>query len=740
MKAYLNIIAICSVLLSCSTENKPVYLLKTTVEPAGAGSVTPDQGEYEKGNTITITATPNEHWAFIGWTGDYTGTSSTVTIKMDSDKDISALFQKREYPLAIEIEGEGSVSEQVLQPKSTDYEGGATVELTATASEGWQFSHWEGHLEGNTNPATIIVDSEKNVKAVFVRSDYPLTIAVVGNGTVTEAVVHSKSTDYPYQTVVELTAIPEDGWVFSEWQGDITGNENPVQIEVTKESEVTAVFVKQYYDVSIDLEGSGTIFINLILGNQSEDKFEYKSNVYIEVEPASGWTFLEWEGDLVGSPNPVSVNVEGDISATAILQEAPFEGNGTVQSPFQIKTLEQLQIIREPRFLDKHFIQMNDIDASATASWNDGKGFIPIGFQDTQKFTGTYDGGGFQINNLKIDLDIQFNATEFAVGLFGFVDHGYIKNVTLEDVDITGTQGVGGLAGFVGPDSRVENVQVTGSVNGTKHTGGLIGFLQSSEINVVTANVTVKGDSQVGGLVGSSFDSQVTSARAYGKVNGTQSVGGLIGYQDQSRMVINSYARGNVSGLTNVGGLIGASFNTAQMIRYVHATGDVIGEQNTGGLIGIYNGLGVLTDTYATGDVSSNNGTYIGGLVGRMTAGKIYKSYALGDVSGGTGIGGMVGRNDADGMLIESYSAGKVSGSTGYGALIGQNQGVINSSYWDKNTSGQNGPVWDPYQGTTDAIGLTTSQMTGSNAINNMTKFDWNTTWKTTNGYPTLKL
>lgn len=741
MKAYLSMIitAISLLLLSCSTQTTPVYLLSTSVEPVGSGIITPEQGEFEQGDSITMTATPNEHWVFLRWEGDFSGAEQTFTMVMDNDKTVSAVFVKREYPLSVEVEGQGFVSERIVQQKSTEYEAETTVELTAEASEGWHFSHWGGDLDGNVNPINITIDSEKTVKAVFVRNDYPLTINIVGNGTVTETVVQTKSTDYPYQTVVELKANPDEGWVFSEWQGDLAKNENPAQIEITGSSEVTAIFTKDYFDVLIDLEGQGMISIDLMSGNQSEGKFEYESEVNISVAPSSGWFFQGWEGDLAGSTNPVTIVVNGPVSATAVLQQTPFEGNGTVQSPFQIKTLEELQMIRESKYLDKHFVQMNNIDATATAGWNNGEGFIPIGFMNTNRFTGSYDGGGFQISGLKINNKNSFNVTEYAFGLFGFSDHATIKNLDLENVDIDGVYAVGGLVGFASNGSRIENVNITGSVNGDNYVGGLVGTLINSEVNAATTQVMVQGDTHIGGMIGYSNNSSVNAAISYGEVSGNEHVGGLIGYQDQSKMITYSTASGNVSGQSNVGGLIGASFNTAQMIRYTGATGNVSGDQNAGGLVGIYSGEGVITDTYATGNVLSNNGTYIGGLVGRTTAGKIYKSYALGEVSGKTGIGGLVGRNDTDGHVIESFSAGKVTGTSSYGGLVGQNQGVVNASYWDKNTSGQTEPVWDPYQGVTDAAGLTTPQMTGANAKTNMPKFDWDVTWKTTNGYPTLK-
>ena len=100
-------------LSSCSTENTPVYSLTANVSPAEAGSVSPAQGEFDEGTEVQVSASANEHWVFTGWGGDYSGSTNPATIMMDSDKSISALFEKKEYALTVNIEGEGEVEERL---------------------------------------------------------------------------------------------------------------------------------------------------------------------------------------------------------------------------------------------------------------------------------------------------------------------------------------------------------------------------------------------------------------------------------------------------------------------------------------------------------------------------------------------------------------------------------------------------------------------------------------------------
>ena len=77
------------------------------------------------------------------------------------------------------------------------------------------------------------MDSDKAVVANFIKKQYPLTIEIEGDGTVTETVIkQGLATDYNSGTIVELTAEPTGDWEFVEWTGDITSSENPTQITI----------------------------------------------------------------------------------------------------------------------------------------------------------------------------------------------------------------------------------------------------------------------------------------------------------------------------------------------------------------------------------------------------------------------------------------------------------------------------------------------------------------------------
>src|SRR6056297_3272290 len=93
------------------------------------------------------------------------------------------------------------------------------------------------------------------------------------------------------------------------------------------------------------------------------------------------------------------------LSAIILLQYslsiAQFAGGtGTETDPYHVSTITELQEIQN--HIDKHFIQINDIDASETVNWNEGNGFLPIG-DDLIPFSGSYNGNGYQVFNLYIN-------------------------------------------------------------------------------------------------------------------------------------------------------------------------------------------------------------------------------------------------------------------------------------------------------------------------------------------------
>ena len=125
--------------------------------------------------------------------------------------------------------------------------------LTATDTAlGYSFSNWSGDVSSTDNPFTVILDTDKHVVANFDEVPvYTLTTTVKGEGKVSS----KANGKYNEGTEVTITAFPNWGYEFLHWEGDLTGNENPVTIRMDSTINITAVFSGP--DGIIDHNGDG---------------------------------------------------------------------------------------------------------------------------------------------------------------------------------------------------------------------------------------------------------------------------------------------------------------------------------------------------------------------------------------------------------------------------------------------------------------------------------------------------
>ncbi|WP_425056015.1 MBG domain-containing protein [Pseudomonas abyssi] len=388
-------------------------------------------------------------------------------------------------------------------------------------------------------------------------------------------------------------------------------------------------------------------------------------------------------------------------------------GDGSEGNAYQIFDLYGLQGIASRSLLSSHFALTNDIDASGTANWNGGAGFVPIG-DNANHYTGSFDGQGHVINGLTINRPNTDN-----VGLFGVISASQISNIGLTDATITGRSAVGGLVGNVRTiNNRISHSSVQGDIVATSGiSGGLAGAF-SGTIEHSLSSGTVDSGNYTGGLVGS-MSGQITDSYSTATVTGqTNNSGGLVGAMNGN--IDRSYATGNVTGTFEyVGGLVG---NLNGSVTDSYASGNVLGHNHVGGLVG--NNLGTITASHASGNVNSS-GSYSGGLVGyNRSTGTISQSYASGQVHGYLRVGGLIGDSDSGGAINQSYATGRVSGSQYIGALVGSNRSTITNSYWNTETSGQSIAVGGG--SSAGATGLTTAQMFDAA---NFTGFDFAGTW-----------
>jgi frataxin-like iron-binding protein CyaY len=171
-KIYLNWLILISttLLLGCDSlfeEKGKSYNLSVSALPTLGGTVNPQKGSFREGTVVTLTATPSNGWRFVRWEGDWSSTQNPSEITLLKDYSLIGVFEKRTYPLNITIEGQGTVQERIVSPKTTDYPFHTVVELTPVPASGWEFDSWGGDLNGNHKPQTITISKSMNVVARF---------------------------------------------------------------------------------------------------------------------------------------------------------------------------------------------------------------------------------------------------------------------------------------------------------------------------------------------------------------------------------------------------------------------------------------------------------------------------------------------------------------------------------------------------------------------------------------------
>jgi hypothetical protein len=342
-------------------------------------------------------------------------------------------------------------------------------------------------------------------------------------------------------------------------------------------------------------------------------------------------------------------------------------------------------------------------------------------------------------------LKINFNKFDPHNGMFGYVKDGLLQSITidnserpnnfdidsfasskqnnqsfgetseLQNIDIEDMDGVGGLAGM-NNGGLVRNCHFIGSIILPTGGAGLVGIntgtIEHSSFEGKVSGVIYTAS----GLV--TFNSgSIRHSFVKGQIEG-QGATGFIRYNHGD--IKNSYADIDLWGRLAAAGFV---MNNNVVIRSSFVKGKVNGVRNSNGFV--RNNRGLIEDAYVTADHQI----------------ELYEAVPPDIFSE---LGGFVGRNDSGGVIRNAFTAGSVTvdgdmeGLSLFGAFAGENLGSIDHGYWDKESTGVDTGV---HQGDPNgATGLTTDQMTGPTAEQNMPEFDWVNIWRTTeDGYPVLR-
>ena len=242
---------------------------------------------------------------------------------------------------------------------------------------------------------------------------------------------------------------------------------------------------------------------------------------------------------------------------------------------------------------DKHFVLNNDIDLA-------GEVFTSPILGVSDAFSGSFDGNGRTISNLTINASGMEN-----VGFIGKLDSdARVRNLTLADVNISGSSYTGGLCGD-NSGGEIHNCHVSGNISCYRFSGGLCGD-NSGNVSQCSVEANIENNN-------SGYD-----------------IGGLCGFNqgeiDQCFVVI------EINSISEcVGGFCG--LNAWGQISNCYVAGSVIGNDVVAGFCGLNDGN--IDKCYSSVQVTSSG--KVGGFCAEnmgMEIGSIVSSYWDTDISG----------------------------------------------------------------------------------------------------------
>jgi uncharacterized repeat protein (TIGR02543 family) len=300
----------------------------TATVGTGSGSAT-GSGSYTINDTPQVTAVASSGWHFTSWSGDTfalnssTNVSSSINLlQHPQNLSIQANFARNSYDVNVTTNGSGLVNGQSALSLSPFFQD--TIELNATASTGWEFDRWYGYSFPNPQASVVsfTVSSDMDLNASFKRSNFALNILSSAYGQ------SSGSGSYEFESNVSISTLPNNGYLFSQWTGDIQylADPNSSSTIVTIPSNdisLTPSFVPKTYHVVVSFDSNGTV--------SGGGSYSYGSTATLTpvgagpngLSAPAGYEFSKWTvtnplgQETNSSDDPLTLTVDGNYSVFA---------------------------------------------------------------------------------------------------------------------------------------------------------------------------------------------------------------------------------------------------------------------------------------------------------------------------------------------------------------------------------------------------------------------------------------
>jgi gliding motility-associated-like protein len=268
----------------------PVFAVNTSTEGSGTISLNPEGGQYESGAEVTLTANPASGWEFVAWEGDAESSDATITLTIDTDKNLKAKFVQI---LSVALEGKSltcqDASDGTIKANVT---GGIAPYEFAWLKDGETITAYAesiGSLEAGNYQVTVkdsrgktavqsitIIVEDKEVPVIKIKEGITVNLDVDGKGSLSVEMVDDGSTD---NCGIESIVLSKTAFVCADLgeqsvtitATDAAGNETVQQFNISVRDNLAPTAIGRGAEIFLDENGTATLTASQVDGGSTDN-------------------------------------------------------------------------------------------------------------------------------------------------------------------------------------------------------------------------------------------------------------------------------------------------------------------------------------------------------------------------------------------------------------------------------------------------------------------------------------
>jgi uncharacterized repeat protein (TIGR02543 family) len=216
-------------------------------------------GWYAKNSSQELTAVPNTGYQFVNWTGDLSSTQATITQTMDKAYAVFANFSLKD--LILSVASDHGTPDPAIGNNNFKYGNSVTSSVDAVVNAGttqYVCTGWSmignDPSNGSSNNFTTVITNDADLAWQWLTNFYLARSAGAGG-----SISGATNGWYAKDSTQEVTAMPNNGWQFLTWTGDVVSASNPLQRQMDKAYSIEALFEKKSYLVTFSNSLGGAI-------------------------------------------------------------------------------------------------------------------------------------------------------------------------------------------------------------------------------------------------------------------------------------------------------------------------------------------------------------------------------------------------------------------------------------------------------------------------------------------------